>query len=137
MKPRRHPFIVVAAFALSQGHASAVMAQELHFTHGAEESGQVRTNRSRITMYESRAHAHLPSSALKVELQPGDNDLFVFEFDAECLVFAGSSSGLLSVQARLNGDVAFAGISYLQPQDSPTDLHAWTSGEGLDTISKS
>jgi hypothetical protein len=145
MTPRLHPFIVVVALALSHWQASAVMAQvgELHFTHGAAEGGQVRTNRSAVAIGESNVHTQLPSSALTVQLQPGDSDLFVLEFDAECAI-SGSTGDHLSVQARLNGAVGpedVRGVSFLQPQDSPTDLQVCSvsgaNGDHAHTISKS
>jgi hypothetical protein len=143
MRLGRYLLVVVLALALGHWHASAVLAQELLYSHGAAIDGHVRTNRSHITIDESIAHANLESSSLKVELQPGDNHLFVFEFDAECMVVAanleqfGSTTGFLSVQARLNGYVSSAGVSFLQPQDSPTDLQACDSSRGPHTISKS
>jgi hypothetical protein len=82
-------------------------------------------------------HAQLTSSALTIELQPGDSDLFVFEFDAQCVV-GGGAEDYLSVQARLNGFVGIgASGSFLQPQSNPPDLHACTGSEGRHTIAKS
>jgi hypothetical protein len=143
MKSRLQTLIVVAALALFHWHVSAVMAQELHFSHGAVEGGRVITNRSQIQINESSAHVQLPSSALTMVLQPGDSDLFVFEFDAECFM-GGDPNDYLSVQARLNGAVGWAvvgglGPSFLQPQDNPPDLAVCKSGTNpvRHTISKS
>jgi hypothetical protein len=138
MKSRLHTFVVVVALALSPWHASAVMAQEaVYYGHGAAEGGQVRISRAEILIGSSNAHEQLPSSALTVQLHPGDSDLFIFEFDAECLV-AGSEADYLSVQARLNGVVGGSlGGSYLQPQNNPTDLEACSSAARSHTISKS
>jgi hypothetical protein len=64
-------------------------------------------------------------------VNPGDDDLFVFEFDAECRLFgfvgpvpvAPGTNDHVSVQARLNGFVGpLLGGSFLQPQNSPSNL---------------
>ena len=138
MTPRLQTSIVVAALALSLCHASEVKAQVAHYTHGAAEGGQVMTNRSEVSIGPVNSYAQLTSTALTMELQPGDSDLFVLEFDAECIV-SGGPEDYLSVQARLNGFVGLfgAGGSFLQPQSNPTDLQACTGSEGRHTISKS
>jgi hypothetical protein len=110
MKPGLHTFIVLAALAVSQWHSSVLMAQEARFTYEAAEGGQVVTNRDIITFTESSGHVELPSSALTVQLLPGDSDLFVFEFDAECRLFNGGVD-ILSVQARLNGAVGGSSVA--------------------------
>jgi len=137
MQPRHQTVIVVGALALSLCHAIAVMAQQAYFTHGAALDGQAMTNRSDLSIGPLNAYKQLTSSALTIELQPGDSDLFVFEFDAACVV-SGGPEDYLSVQARLNGFVGLgANGSFLQPQSNPPDLHACTGSEGRHTISKS
>jgi hypothetical protein len=126
--------IVVVALAVSPWHAS-VMAQLASFSHGAAEGGQIKTDRSEIFIFESSAHAQLADSALTVQLQPGDSDLFVFEFDAECSV--GGPGDYLSVQARVNGALGPPfGTSFFQPQGGATDLRPCV-GAASHTISKS
>ena len=137
MNPRRQTFIVVAALAWIPCYASAVEAQQAHFTHGAAEGGEITTNRAEVPVGGLNAHVQLTSSALTMELQPGDSDLFVFEFDAQCVV-TGGPEDYLSVEARVNGFVGLgASGSFLQPQSNPPDLHACTGSEGRHTISKS
>jgi hypothetical protein len=140
MKPGLHTFIVLAALAVSQWHSSVLMAQEARFTYGAAEGGQVVTNRDIITFSESSGSGgmwELPSSALTVQLLPGDSDLFVFEFDAECRLF-NLGADILSVQARLNGAVGgILGGSYLQPQNNPTDLEVCNAIGWVVAVSKS
>jgi hypothetical protein len=128
MKPRLHLFILVVALALRQ--ASAVMAQEAHFTHGAAEGGQVRTNRSLAQFPKSSVHEQLESSALTVQLRPGDSDLFVFEFNAECWVFHPMEDD------PIDHLVGIFGFSFLQPQDSSPTLAACSGGQARHTISK-
>jgi len=119
MKRRLHPLIVVAALALS--HASAVSTQAVQFTHGAVIDGQIKTDRGSIGIAASSAYALLPNSALAVTLEPGDNDVFVFEFVADCHAIGGPTD-YLSVQARLNSTVgSVLGGSFLQPQNNPVD----------------
>lgn len=137
MQPRRRTVIVVGALALGLCPEIAATAQQAHFTYGAAIEGQAMTNRSTVSIGAVNAYLQLSSSALTIELQPGDSDLFVFEFDAECVV-SGGPEDYLSVQARLNGFVGLgASGSFLQPQSNPPDLHACTGSEGEHTISKS
>ena len=89
MKPGLHLFIVVAALAVSHWNASAVLAQAAVYTFGAVEEGVVRTDRSRILLEEASSHSLLPNSVIAVDIQPGDNDLFVLEFDAACRLKGG------------------------------------------------
>jgi hypothetical protein len=136
MTPRLHALVVVVTLALSPWQTSAVMAQERHFTHGAAEGGQVITNRDRLGFDETSSVHELPSSALTVQLNPGDNDLFVLEFDAQCSV-TGGPGDYLSVQARLNGLLLDGdGISFFQPQDT-FNLQACDTSVFNQTISKS
>lgn len=121
MRPRLHPYIVVAALAASPWPSSAVMAQVAVFSHGAVEGGQVVTDRSvaTTTIGEQIFHPLRSSGPLTVVLQPGDSDLFVYEFDGNCRTVGGPND-YLAVQARLNGVVGPApGASYFQPQDNP------------------
>ena len=137
MKPRLLPFLVVAALAVSQWHGAAVMAQSAIFAFGAVKEGVVRTDRSRIMLDEASSHSLLPNSVISVDLQPGDNDFFVLEFDAACRL-KGAVQDYLSLQARLNGAVGgVLGGSFLEPQDNPTDLRACSSGDNWHTVSKS
>ena len=138
MKPRLHPCIVVAALAVSPWPSSAVKAQVAVFSHGVVEGGQVLTDRSAIgTTPGETIHHPLASSLLTVVIQPGDSDLFVFEFDAQCTVVGGPFD-YLSVQARLDGVVGgVIGGSYFQPQDIPPDLQACSTNGARQTISKS
>ena len=137
MKRRLPLFIVVAALAVSHWNASAVLAQAAIYTFGAVEEGVVRTDRARIRLEEASSHSLLPHSVISVDIQPGDNDLFVLEFDAACRL-KGGVQDYLSLQARLNGAVGgVLGGSFLQPQDNPTDLRACSSGDKWHTVSKS
>jgi hypothetical protein len=138
MTSRLQTLIVVATLTLSS--ASAVMAQVVHFTHGAVVDGQIKTDRSGIGISKSSTYAPLPSAALAVQLMPGDSDLFVFEFGAECHAIGGPTD-YVSVQARLNAAVSpIFGGSFLQPQSTPTDGRLCSSvvpNAFFSTISKS
>ena len=137
MKPRLHPCIVVAALAVSPWPSSAVMAQAVSFSHGAVEGGQVLTDRSVTRTTPGKQIFHpLPNSLLTLVLQPGDSDLFVYEFDAGCFTVGGPSDSVV-VQARLNGVVGSPGASYFQPQNNPTNLEACSTNGAYQTISKS
>jgi hypothetical protein len=142
MKPNLQTLIVVAAVAVSPWHSS-VMAQVASFSHGAAEGGRILTNSSRTAITESNFHVLPPGGnypILFVTLQPGDSDLFVFEFQAECAV-SGGFGDYLSLQARFNMEVGAFGFSYFQPQDNPTDLRACSAsgveGANTHTIAKS
>jgi hypothetical protein len=131
----RQTLIIVVALVLTHWRVPTAMAQVFQFTHGAVEGGQVITSSSQIQIHNSSTHAELPSSTLTVQLQPGDSDLFVLEFDAECVLFGGHFDSF-SVQARLNGAVGgVLGGSLLHPQNNPTDLRVCSTGQN--TISKS
>ena len=85
--------------------SSAVRAQAVSFGHRAVEGGQVLTDRSSTTTTPGEHIYHpLPNSLLTLVLQPGDSDLFVYEFDAACITVGGPSDHL-AMQARLNGVV--------------------------------
>jgi hypothetical protein len=137
MKSRLQTLTVVVAMALFPWCASVVLAQQATYTFGAVLGGVVRTDRSRIQLDEASSHSLLPNSVISVDLQPGANDFFVLEFDAACRL-KGATTDYLSLQVRLNGAVGgVLGGSFLQPQDSPTDLHACSSGDKWQTVSKS
>ena len=137
MKPRLQTFIVVAVLAVSHGQGAAVMAQSAIYAFGAVEGGVVRTDRSLVQFDESSSYSLLPNSAISVDIQPGENDFFVLEFDAACHL-KGALQDYLSLQVRLNGAVGgVLGGSLLQPQDNPTDLRTCPSGDQWHSVSKS
>ena len=106
-------------------------AQEFHYTGGAVEGTQVRTNTETaeysiddpVTRGGTR-YLELASSNLTVHLNAGDSDLFVYEIDAECSLASAGAGDTVLLQARLNGLVRpiLGGPAFLQPQDVPTDL---------------
>jgi hypothetical protein len=137
MKSRLQTVIVGVVMALLPWCASVVLAEQAMYAFGAVLGGVVRTDASRIHFEEASSHSLLPNSVIAVDLQPGDNDFFVLEFDAACRL-KGDPSDYLSLEARLNGAVGgVLGGSFLQPQNNPTDFHACSSGDKWQTVSKS
>jgi hypothetical protein len=80
------------------------------------------------------ATVKLGSSELTVGLAPGDSDLFVYEFNAECRI-SGGPLDHVSVHARLNDQLGFSGVSFLQPQSFPPNL-GFCSTFGPNSVSK-
>ena len=109
---------VPVALLLGPMALTDVVAQENVYSGGAVEGTQVKTNRDLFGKGEG-AYAKLGSSELTVQLAPGDSDLFVYEFDAECYLINAGVNDYVSVQARLNDAVGFSS-SFLQPQNFPT-----------------
>jgi hypothetical protein len=103
MKPRLHTLAVVTTFVLSATGLTLAGAQQVvFFTHGAAEGGQVKTAEGAVTLQEGTPFAAVPDSALTVTVAAGDNDLFVYEFNAECQLFGGPSDSM-TILARVNG----------------------------------
>jgi hypothetical protein len=122
---------VPVALLLGPMAFTEVVAQENYYSGGAVEGTQVKTNRDLIAKGEG-AYAKLGSSELTVQLAPGDSDLFVYEFDAECYLIQAGVNDYVNVQARLNDFVGFSS-SYLQPQNFPTtDLEFCGTDAGTD-----
>jgi hypothetical protein len=114
--------VVLSTLVLSPMALTELAAQEFNFTGGAVEGINVRTNNATEMKAEGTAFALLGSSSLTVQVPPGDSDLFVFEFDAECrldgtLFF----EGYVEVQARAVGPLGLSG-SVLQPQNLPSGV---------------
>ena len=138
--------VVLSTLVLSPMALIELAAQEFHYTGGAVEGTQVRTNNAPFGIVGSgSSYTSLPSSSLTVHVNPGDDNLFVFEFEAECHLrnfadvnFTPGVHDHVSVQARLNGLVGppSGRPSALQPQSLPTDLEVCGSF-AHQTISKS
>jgi hypothetical protein len=103
--------IVASVFALSAMALGDLGAQEFHFTHGVAEGGQVKTND--VFWNVPTTLTPVPSSTLSVTLAPGDDDLFVLEFNAEC---AHTGTGWVEVKAFIS--VGFLAFQELEPGDS-------------------
>jgi hypothetical protein len=121
--------VVLSTLVLSPMALTELAAQEFNFTGGAVEGINVRTNNATEMKAEGTAFALLGSSSLTVQVPPGDSDLFVFEFDAECrldgtLFF----EGYVEVQARAVGPLGLSG-SVLQPQNLPTGVEFCATNE--------
>jgi hypothetical protein len=135
--------VVLSTLVLSPMALTELAAQEFNFTGGAVEGIHVRTNNATEMKAEGTAYALLGSSSLTVQVPPGDSDLFVFEFDAECrldgtLFF----EGYVEVQARANSPLGLSGGSLLQPQNLPTGVefcgtNAEQGKETAQSVSKS
>jgi hypothetical protein len=118
MTPRLHTFIIVAALALSPWHAAAVMAQVFHFTHGAVESGHVKTDDSIVSFSSTAGWIVVPNSNLTVTLAAGDDDLFVIEFNTTCSRHGGSSAEVAAIEVKAYVSVGFLGVQELEPGGS-------------------
>ena len=139
---RLRTIIVVLSVLLSPMTLAELAAQEFNFAAGAVEDIQVRTNNSAEQRGEGTAFALLGSSTLTVQVKPGESDLFVFEFDAECrldgtLFF----EGYVEVLAQASGPLGLSG-SVLQPQNLPDGVEfcGTNAEQGKDTaqsVSKS
>jgi hypothetical protein len=116
MKPRPQTLIVVAALVLIHWHASAVMAQVFHFTHGAVEGGHVKTDDSSVPFSFAAGWIVVPNSNLTVTLAAGDDDLFVIEFNAECSSQGGAAVVAIEVKAYVS--VGLLGVQELEPGGS-------------------
>jgi hypothetical protein len=138
----RNVVVVVSALVLTSMAFTELTAQESHYIGGAVKGTQVKTNFVTTTIAHAKAHVLLDSSSLDVHVDPGEVDLFVFQFDAECSLDNTEPldpNDWVSVQARLNGLVSNplgGGRSFLQPQDSPPD-GLFCRGPGTHAVSKS
>ncbi len=134
--------VVLSTLVLSPMALAELAAQEFGFTGGAVEDIQVKTNNATEQKVEGNAYALLGSSTLTVQVNPGDSDLFVFEFDAECrLVGSFYFEGYVEVLARAYGPLGLGG-SVLQPQNLPNGVEfcGTNAEQGKDTaqsVSKS
>jgi hypothetical protein len=134
--------VVLSTLVLSPMILAELAAQEFNFTGGAVEDIQVRTNNAPETRAEGTAFALLGSSTVTVLVNPGDSDLFVFEFDAECCLDGTFYfEGYVEVLARAYGPLGLSG-SELQPQNLPTGVEfcGTNAEQGKDTaqsVSKS
>ena len=127
--------VVLSTLALSPMALAEAAAQEVTFTGGAVEDIQVRTNNSAEQRGEGTAFVLLGSSTLTVQVNPGESDLFVFEFDAECrLDGTAFFEGYVEVQARAYGPLGLSG-SVLQPQNLPDGVQfcGTNAEQGKDT----
>jgi hypothetical protein len=130
--------VLAVPFALlltPMAHTAAV-AQEYIFSGGAVEGTQVRTNRNPVAIGEG-AYVKLGSSELTVQLAPGDSDLFVYEFDAQCHIPGAGWDDSIAVEARLFDAIGLFGSSFLQPQDFPhADLRFCGNNAARQSMSK-
>jgi hypothetical protein len=125
MRRRVRTVVVVFSFMLGPVALTGSGAQEFHFTGGAVEGTQVKANNQSTSVAEAAGYVLLPSSSITVHVAAGDNDLFVFEFSAECSMVVSPGQGdHIRLQARFDGFVSApfgGGPSILQPQNSPPD----------------
>ena len=134
--------VVVSALILTSTAFTELIAQETHYLGGAVKGIQVKTDPSVVSTNNNPTPAGsgpfglLPSSELTVHMNPGESDLFVYEFDALCQT--GGENDFIEVQARVNGLVrgVLGGPAILQPQPVPTFL--WLcQGQALTVVAKS
>jgi hypothetical protein len=129
MKPRLHTLVVLAVLTLSPIGLSAVRAQPVAFTHGAAESGQVKTDDTAFEFPWTENRLWVPNSEMTVTLEPNDSDLFVYEFDAVCRL-AGPGSNVVEIRAWVNRLPFITAAVELEPHRTGLTL-AFCPGNGF------
>ena len=109
--------IVTAALVLGPIGIASVFGQQLLFTHGAVEGGQVTTSDVGGAFKESAGFSTVPNSTMTMVLAPGDSDLFVVEFSAGCAV-QGDRSDLFLVKATVSRPGLITTFTDLEPNSS-------------------
>ena len=106
--------IVTAALVLCPIGIASVNGQQLQFTHGAVEGGQVTTSDVGGAYQESAGFSTLSNSTMTIVLAPGDSDLFVVEFSAGCAV-DGERIDFLLVKATVSRPGLITTFTDLEP----------------------
>jgi hypothetical protein len=110
--------IVTAALVLCPIGIAKVNGQELLFTHGAVEGGQVRTSGGGGVFGESVGFSTVSNSTMTVVLASGDSDLFVLEFSAQCAVLDAENIDFMLVKATFSRQGVITTFTDLDPKSS-------------------